>query len=102
MNSRRESGIDVNFDSLTDVVTNLVGGLILLIIVVIGATTPRISGVRTLPPPDNKAGAEHPIDQLLDRIRAMQDEVQLIEQDIVQVEDELPQLAMELEDLKKK
>ena len=100
MNHRNRSHLDLSFDSLTDVVTNLVGGLILLIVVVMGMTTPRIGGVRALPPPDNQPGAEQPMNELLDRIRALQESLRVVEQDITQVEARLPELSDELGELK--
>ncbi len=100
MNQRNRSNLDLSFDSLTDVVTNLVGGLILLIIVVLGATTPRISGVPTLPPPENQPGAEQPMDDVLERIRALQESLRVVDQDITQVEARLPEVSDELEELK--
>jgi peptidoglycan hydrolase CwlO-like protein len=100
MKPHREPGLNVNFDSLNDVVTNLVGGLILLIVVVIGATTARIGGARTPSRSESRAGEEQPIDQLLERIRVMQEAVQSVEQDILEVQEKLPELAAELEQLK--
>jgi TolA-binding protein len=99
---RRVSGLDLNFDSLTDVVTNLVGGLILLIIMVIGATQPAAIGLTYLPPPENKPGGDRSMDRLLEEIRSSQQTLEQVNQDIRRVEARLPELAGELEELERR
>lgn len=48
MTQPRRSQLDMNFDGLTDSVTNLVGALILLIVLLIGVTQQAVMA----PPPD--------------------------------------------------
>jgi TolA-binding protein len=51
----RDSNIAFNFDGLTDSVTNLVGALILLVVLLLGATT---SAVRDVPPTPSSEGRQ--------------------------------------------
>lgn len=96
----RRGGIDFNFDGLTDSVTNLVGGLILLVVMVIGATQPKTSGVDHLPAPDNVVGEEQRMDPLLDQISALRTDADNVEQEILRIEARLPEIERELEELK--
>ena len=102
MAKRRQSTLDLNFDSLTDTITNLCGGLILLVVLVAGVSRSKQSGVTALPPPENKVGAESPMDELIDQIQIMQAEAQQIHHDVQRVESELPQLEDEIEQLRRK
>lgn len=56
---RRQDGIELNFDGLTDAVTNLVGTLILLVVLVMALTheaQPHKGGSSSEPPPGPAAG----------------------------------------------
>lgn len=99
MARRRHSRLELNFDGLTDSVTNLVGSLILLVGLVIAVTTPKSIGERTPPPPDNRAGEEQPIDGLLETIRQLRAELDQIEQEVQRVETRIPSIAEEIQEL---
>ena len=100
MSRRRQSRAELNFDGLTDSVTNLVGSLILLVVLVIAVTAPKQIGERTPPPPDNTAGDEQPIDGLLETIRLMRAELSDIEQEVQRIEARIPSIGDEIEELK--
>jgi hypothetical protein len=98
----RRGSSEFNFDGLTDSVTNLVGGLILLVVMVIGATQPKQSGVDHLPAPDNVVGEEQKMDPLLDQISALKTDTEGVEQEILCIEARLPEIQKELDELKEK
>jgi hypothetical protein len=100
--ARRGEELELTFDSLTDVITNLVGGLIMLIVLVVGATQAKSGGVPYLPSADNKVGGEQPMDQLLNKIHAMSEEVQQLEKALADSEARLPKIAEEIQELKQK
>lgn len=52
----RGGGIELNFDGLTDCITNLVGTLILLVVLVAGLTRPAVS---TRPEPPRPRPRQH-------------------------------------------
>ena len=58
---RRNSGVEFNFDGLTDAVTNLVGSLILLVVLILAVTTPKMAGLTRLPEPENVAAPKRPL-----------------------------------------
>lgn len=97
--ARRKSGVELNFDGLTDSVTNLVGSLILLVVLVVAVTSPEIAGVEKPPPPDNDAGAEQPVDMLLERMRAMKVKIDNVDQGIKRIELRLPEIDAEVIEL---
>jgi hypothetical protein len=92
----------MNFDGLTDSVTNLVGSLILLVVLVVAVTKPKIEGVTDLPPPDNTAGAQRPIDPLLEELRVMRDRITELDRDVQRMEGRVPELEVEIQALKDK
>lgn len=102
MAARRGEGLELNFDSLTDVITNLVGGLIMLIVLVVGATQAKVAGMLAPPPPDNKVGGETPMDLLLNKIHAMDEALQQVEREAQRIEERLPDIAGEIQDLQQK
>jgi predicted ATP-grasp superfamily ATP-dependent carboligase len=100
MPGRRQTTLELNFDSLTDTITNLCGGLILIVVLVVTISHPKKSGTPNLPPPDNKLGAESAIDKLLDRIQTMSVDAQQVQQQIQGVEARLPEIEEQIEQLK--
>ncbi len=99
MRKRRQAGIDLNFDGLIDVVTNLVGSLILLVVLVIAVTKPKQSGIDELPPRENTAGAEKAMDPLLEEIRSLREQLQTEAAGIRQMEERIPELENEIQEL---
>ena len=99
--AQRRAGVELNFDGLTDSVTNLVGSLILLVVLVVAVTGPKVAGIEELPPPDNEPGAEQEVDLLLEQIRVLKLEVQTVDRDIQGMEARLPEIAAELDELRR-
>jgi chromosome segregation ATPase len=99
MARRRDSTLELNFDSLTDTITNLCGGLILLVMLVTGASQPKKEGVTELPPPENKVGSDSRVDQLLNDLHTINAHVEQVEQDTARVEARLPEIEEEIEEL---
>lgn len=87
---------ELNFDGLTDAVTNLVGALILLVVLVIAVTGPKQLGVEELPPPENTAGESRAIDQLLARMQQLRVHLTEVERDITTLEARVPDLESEI------
>lgn len=96
---RRETRLDVNFDGLTDSVTNLVGSLVLLVVLVVAVTEPKVEGVRDLPVPERQIGAQQPIDPLLEDIRRIRGEIECLDRDIGHMEVRTRELNAEVDAL---
>lgn len=102
MAARRNTTLELNFDSLTDTITNLCGGLILLVMLVIGASHPKLEGRDELPPPEGKVGGDSRIDQLLEHLQVISGQVEQVQQDTQRAESRLPDLEKEIEELTRK
>lgn len=100
--TRRRNALDINFDSLTDTITNLCGGMILLVMLVTFASQPKIAGVKDLPPPENKIGAKSRVDVLLDNIQTLNIATLKVEQQTAEIEARLPELEEEIDQLDRK
>ena len=92
---QRNQQIMISFDGLTDAVTNLVGALILLVVLILGVThvarpgrSNRESSLQTVPATD-----------LLQRIHVLEMEAELIDRQIVRIERELPELTQRVQTL---
>jgi hypothetical protein len=99
MAKRRDSTLELNFDSLTDTITNLCGGLILLVMLVVSASHPKLEGQDDLLPPERKVGGDSRIDQLLDQLHAISGHVEQVQKDTQQAESRLPEFEKEIEEL---
>lgn len=97
---RRNSQTELNFDGLTDSVTNLVGAMILLVVLLIGLTK------RAVPdqPPHAANSATQQTDvgemnQLLLQVESLMVAIQQTDQEIKDLEAEVPQLRAQVETL---
>lgn len=90
MAARRSSELDLCFDSMTDLITNLAGGLILIVLLVLGLTQPA-------PPPGSVS-----VRQLYDQANEIQLEAEHLNQQLRQSEQQLDVLRQETEDLERK
>jgi hypothetical protein len=102
MASPRTSAAQFNFDGLTDSITNLAGSLILLVLIVFALTTPKEVGSQQPSSMVGPSGADVPMGPLVEKIQAMNSDVDRLEQQTRRIEDRLPQLTTELEKLKRK
>lgn len=98
---KRNSELQLNFDGLTDSVTNLVGDLILLVVLLIGVTKEAVRAPAeslSIETGENKK-APKSIVPLLDRINLLQSELQQVHREVAQLEGRLPDLRAEVEQL---
>jgi hypothetical protein len=102
MPARRNTTLELNFDSLTDTITNLCGGLILLVMLVVGGSHPKLEGQDDLPPPEQKVGGDSHIDQLLRQMQAISAQLDQVQQETQRAESRLPDLEREIEELNRK
>jgi len=100
MGKRRDTSLEINFDGLTDTITNLVGSLILLVVLVIAATRPKVRGLAELPAPDKSVGAERAIDPLLEELSRMRTQIEGVDGEIQRMEARVPELAGEIRQLR--
>lgn len=94
----RNSQVELNFDGLTDSVTNLVGTLILLVVLVMGLSK-KSGGAR----PDPTSDAPRPIEELIGRVESLRAELAAIDREISDIEQvRLPELRKQISDLNSK
>ena len=97
----RSNQLELNFDGLADSVTNLVGALILLVVMVIGITK-DVAGDAGPPQPEPHAGedgAEKPMLPLKQRIALLEAQVGQVDASINQLNGRLQPLKQEIEEL---
>jgi hypothetical protein len=99
----REGGIQFNFDSLTDTITNLSGTLILIVVLVLGLTRAVTREVVPPPPPGppGQAGGK-PIAPLLRQVEQLKLQIRAVDQEVGSLEAILPELQQAVEDLRKR
>jgi len=97
----RASALRFNFDSLTDVVTNLSGTLILIVVLVLGLTREMKPSPPPAPLPTDSRQAGKPIAPLLKQVEQLNREVRAVEEDIRQLELLLPELQQKVQKLRK-
>ena len=99
--SRRGEQIELNFDGLADTVTNLVGALILLLVLIIGITSEAASQgepAKPEPPPTQDAG-DRSIASLQQRIALLQTQLREVDRDVSQAKTRLAEAQDEVEQL---
>lgn len=101
---RRQSRIELNFDGLTDSVTNLVGALILLVVLIIGVTREAVSQQKEQPKPKTgqRNAGQKSIKPLQDRVNQMKSQLRDVDNDIEQQKRELRTLREAVDELLKK
>jgi hypothetical protein len=103
MPARRDQGVALNFDSLTDTITNLAGALILVVMLVLGMTrqTPP-AATPGGPPAAPEVKKPKPLAPLLEEIQGLNLRIQQVDAEIHQLEQGLPALRDRVEQLKAK
>lgn len=96
-NSRR-SRANLNFDGLTDAVTNLTGAMILLVVLLLGITREAQPESEGGPPPQPVVEVV-PIDPLMQQAKLLKAQIQAIEAQIETIEREIPALEDEVKRL---
>ena len=98
---RRSEGLELNFDGLTDSVTNLVGALILLVVLILGVTQEAIS--QPLPTPPKQKGkqsaGEKPISPLESRIVSLEKQIRKADVDVKTLQDKLQDIDRKFKSL---
>ncbi len=102
----RSTGAEMNFDGLTDSVTNLVGALILLVVLIIGVTHQAVSQV-VQPEPEKKEAAQgqagqRPLVTLEDRVALLEGQIQAADQSVEAMKGKIKEAEAEFEELLKK
>lgn len=91
---RRGDGLELNFDGLTDAVTNLVGSLLLLVVLVLGMSRPKAA--------DSGAGgasaAQQQLESLRLEIRGLHGQVDALEPQLRQLRERAKALGVETSD----
>jgi hypothetical protein len=100
---RGSGGIELNFDGLADSVTNLVGALILLVLLIIGVTREAVSQTTETPPRsqggNENADGEVPLTPLANRAESLRSQLRSAERDIAEIDGNLEQLTQEVDEL---
>ena len=99
----RTSGIQFNFDSLTDTITNLSGTLILIVVLVLGLTRAVTRKVVPPPPPQPpKQASGKPIAPLLRQVEQLKLQIRTVDKEVGNLEALLPELQQAVGELRKK
>lgn len=101
---RRNERVVLNFDGLTDAVTNLTGTLILLVVLIFGITTEARTPSPPPPPspPAEKTHQGKPIRPLLQKIEILRLQIEQTDQQIRMLGDDLPRLEAQVQELQQK
>lgn len=108
MAQRRRNELELNFDSLTDLITNLAGGFILLVLLLMGVTRPAQSQNKgaaesaPTPAPAAPESGDRAATPLRLRLNALRTQVQSVDQEIGKLREDLPSLRTEVDELLKK
>lgn len=100
MARRRNESVALNFDGLTDAVTNLTGTLILLVVLIFGITSEATVPEPPPPPPSPETHEGKPIGPLLQKIDRLKLEIQQVDREIQALQDDLPRLQQEVDQLR--
>ncbi len=102
MASHRLSHIELNFDGLTDAITNLTGSLVLLVVLMFAMTTPKEQGFEEPRFPEPQIGEAISMVPLVEKLQIMRAEIEQLAQQTQQIEDRLPELTIEIKQLEEK
>ena len=93
---RNNYNVNVNFDGLTDSVTNLVGALILLVVLLVGITTKAVQDAPTPASVSESQVGQLPVDELLEQVVVLQahldnanQQVRIVAQQVADVQRQL-------------
>jgi hypothetical protein len=91
---RRENTVSLNFDSLTDTITNLAGALILVVVLVLGMS--RDAPVDPRPPPEPTQEGEKLMGPLVVRLERARSQMRKLEADVGTLESGIEDLRRKL------
>ena len=93
----RSFQIELNFDGLTDSITNLVGALIVLVLILLGImNSPRLLDVPSDKASGDAAAEAESVDDLLQEMQLLQARLAVIDSQMNSVESELPELKQKI------
>lgn len=95
----RTSGQEMNFDGLADSVTNLVGALILVVILVIGVTGDAVSQPPPEKSPSSRNGGDRSLKSLQNKLAALRVHLHDVEQETGKLNERLNSLRDEADEL---
>lgn len=104
MGKRRNSEVELCFDSMTDLITNLAGGLVLIVLLLLGITRDAPPPVPEKPKPVAKVGTkteEKSIRPLQDRLNQLRIELDAANKDMQVMDNKIPELRREVDELLK-
>src|SRR4051812_22628226 len=106
----RNDAVEMNFDGLTDSITNLVGNLILIVVLMYGVTSEVTIGeppqavaapaAQRLPPPA-RTGTKH-VSELLLQIEVLQAGISEVDREMKELEQRVPDLQSRAEAILRK
>ncbi|HUG92361.1 MAG TPA: hypothetical protein VML55_16095 [Planctomycetaceae bacterium] len=99
---RREQQFNLNFDGLTDSVTNLVGALILLVLLIIGISREALSEDKPPPSPQPPEIGQKSIIPLQHRVTLLQSQVHAVDVEITALDVRMNTLRDEIDELLRK
>lgn len=99
MAKRRSGEVELCFDSMTDLITNLAGGLILLVLLLLGVTREAKSQPADAAGGEKAKAGPRPIRSLEERAAVLTLALKQADRDLAQLEARLPRLRREVEDL---
>lgn len=102
MAQRRASQLELCFDSMTDLITNLAGGLVLVVLLLLGMTQESKSveqQAEFAAPKKKSEGGAKSIQPLEFRSQALRAEIAAVEKNMSTLEAKLPKLQQDVEDL---
>lgn len=102
MAQRRASQLELCFDSMTDLITNLAGGLVLVVLLLLGMTqeSKKVEQQAEFAAAKKKSeGGAKSIQPLEIRSQALRAEIAAVEKNMSTLEAKLPKLQQDVEDL---
>ena len=96
----RYAGVKMNFDAMTDTITNVAGAMIRLVILVLVITQPIASNLPPPPPPPNDLGDSSPAGKADQPLRPLVAEIELLKTLIHDVDGKTAAMERELPSLR--
>ena len=98
---RRRSQVELNFDGLTDSVTNLVGALVLIVVLLIGVTREAIYSAPTAAEVPAEEAAEGPksVEELFTQVEILREQIRRTDLGIRKNEAQIPKYQAQVQQL---
>src|SRR3954451_23027291 len=101
MGKRRSSEVELCFDSMTDLITNLAGGLILLVLLLLGLTREAPAPAAAAPEPaaEGKKGSEKSAVPLLEQVNQLRAASERVDKDVSLLQERMRELRKDAHEL---